>query len=287
MIMSLASIRPWLRRLKSGKQSPPDSGKTPGAAVDLPAGGGTVAFVCNLCGTPNTVAPAELSRETPSCRRCASTVRFRAVAHLVCTELLKHDATLTELPVRNDLRGIGLSDDDRYARALAAHFDYTNTWFDAQPELDITRVPESMVGRYDFLIASDVFEHVAPPVQIAFTNARRLLKPGGVFIFTVPFSLDAASVEHFPELNAFRLEQRNGQWMLHNVTRDGRAQSFDNLVFHGGPGRTLEMRLFSRAALMEHFASAGFRSWRIASEPCAAHGIAWPEPWSVPIVAIA
>ncbi|MEP6656350.1 MAG: class I SAM-dependent methyltransferase [Betaproteobacteria bacterium] len=285
MIVSLASIRPWLRRLKSGQRS--DATRTTGAAAALPAEDGAIAFVCNLCGTPNTVAPAALSRETPSCHRCASTVRFRAVAHLVCTELLQHDATLTELPVRNDLRGIGLSDDDRYAHALAAHFNYTNTWFDASPQLDIMRLPESMAGQYDFLIASDVFEHVAPPVQIAFINARRLLKPGGVFIFTVPFSLDAESVEHFPELNEFHLEQRNGQWRLHNITRDGRAESFGNLVFHGGPGRTLEMRLFSQAALMEHFASAGFRSWRIASEPCAVHGIAWPEPWSVPIVAIA
>ena len=287
MIVSLASIRPWLRRLKPGNRAPRDSGKAPGAAIDLPAVPGTVAFVCNLCGTPNTVAPAELSRETPSCRRCASTVRFRAVAHLVCTELLGCDATLTELPVHNNLRGIGLSDDDRYARALAAHFDYTNTWFDAQPKLDITRPPESMIGQYDFLIASDVFEHVAPPIEIAFINARRLLKPGGVFIFTVPFSLDAATVEHFPELNEFHLEQRNGQWTLHNITRDGRTESFGNLVFHGGPGSTLEMRLFSQAGLMQQFAAAGFSSWRIASEPCAAHGIAWPEPWSVPVVAIA
>jgi hypothetical protein len=47
------------------------------------------------------------------------------------------------------------------------------------------------------------------------------------------------------------------------------------------------MRVFSRAALERHFAQAGFRDVRFADEPCPAFGIAWPEPWSVPIVAIA
>jgi hypothetical protein len=64
-------------------------------------------------------------------------------------------------------------------------------------------------------------------------------------------------------------------------------QRYENLVFHGGPGTTLEMRVFSRAALERHFAEAGFRDVRFATEPCLRHGIVWKEPWSVPIVAIA
>lgn len=217
MIINLASIRPWLRRLQHGKRTPPELRETPVAGLDAPAVPGTIEFTCNLCGTRNTVAPAELSHETPSCRQCASTVRLRAVVHLLCTELFRRDVALTQLPAHKHLRGIRLSDDDRYAAALAAHFDYTNTCFDAAPQLDITRLPKSMVGQYDFLI----------------------------------------------------------------------AESFSNLVFHGGPGRTLEMRLFSQAGLMQQFAAAGFGSYRIASEPCPAHGTVWPEPWSVPIVAIA
>jgi hypothetical protein len=115
---------------------------------------------------------------------------------------------------------------------------------------------------------------------------RALRKPGGVLVFTVPFSLDADTVEHFPELHDWRLEQLDeGRWRLHNVTADGRAQSFDDLVFHGGPGSTLEMRLFSRAALERAFAAAGFARMRIAAEPCPRFGIEWFQSWSVPIVA--
>jgi hypothetical protein len=43
--------------------------------------------------------------------------------------------------------------------------------------------------------------------------------------------------------------------------------------------------MFSRAGLEREFARAGFTNVRIASDPCFAHGIIWPEPWSVPIVA--
>jgi len=153
--------------------------------------------------------------------------------------------------------------------------------------MDIAAVPGHRAAEADFIIASDVFEHVAPPVARAFANARRLLKPGGVLIFSVPFSLDADTVEHFPALHDYRLIETHGSWRLENRTLDGRQEIFTDLVFHGGPGTTLEMRLFSRAGLEREFAAAGFARLRIADEACPEHGIVWPEPWSVPMVAYA
>ena len=183
------------------------------------------------------------------------------------------------------ITGIGLSDDASYAQPLARRFGYENTWFHTEPQLDIANVAPELAGRYDFLVASDVFEHVVPPVGRAFANARMLLKPGGAFVFSVPFSLADDTVEHFPELFDFRVAEEDGRWRLRNVTADGRAQVFDDLVFHGGPGTTLEMRLFSRAALLREFTAAGFASVRVAAEPYLPFGIVWPEPWSVPMVA--
>jgi SAM-dependent methyltransferase len=244
-----------------------------------------VAFRCNLCGTQNVVPRALLARETPSCSRCGSTVRFRAMAHLLTTALFGQDIALVDLPSRKDIVGIGLSDADAYAVPLAQKLGYTNTWFHTEPRLDIANVPPGISARYDFLIASDVFEHVAPPVSRAFANARRILKPGGAFVFTVPFALEGDTVEHFPGLHDFRIVEENGRWTLHNRTADDRDETFTDLVFHGGPGTTLEMRLFSLPALEREFARAGFSSLRVAAEPCLAHGIVWPEPWSVPLVA--
>lgn len=246
-----------------------------------------VAFRCNLCGTANRCALSELAREVPSCTTCASTVRFRAIARLVTRELLGREIALCDAPVRKDLAGLGLSDAAAYAVPLAAKFAYVNTWFHTAPQLDIANVSEARFGQYDFVIASDVFEHVEPPVARAFDNARKLLKPGGKFIFTVPFSFDATTREHFPELHEWDVAEVDGQWRLWNRTAAGQEQSYTDLVFHGGPGATLEMRLFSCAALQREFERAGFARVRIADEPYLPFGIHWPHRWSVPMVASA
>ena len=39
--------------------------------------------------------------------------------------------------------------------------------------VDITQVPVAMAGGCDFVISTDVFEHVCPPVSRAFDGARR------------------------------------------------------------------------------------------------------------------
>jgi SAM-dependent methyltransferase len=277
--MALRSPFDIARRL-TGRKAP-----APPRPVLLPPGVEVVRFQCNLCGTHNAVAAAAISRETPSCAQCNSTVRMRAVAHLVVQAMLGIAEPMPQIARRADIRGVGISDDPRYAQPLAAVFDYENTQFHEEPRLDITAVPPERVGSYDFVVASEVFEHVVTPVDRAFRGARALLKPGGVLVFTVPFSLDDDTVEHFPDLHDWRLEESAGRWRLHNVTADGRAQSFDDLIFHGGPGSTLEMRLFSRTGLERAFLDAGFGRVRIAADPCPRFGIEWREPWSVPMVA--
>ena len=256
-------------------------------ATDEAADAEAIAFACNLCGHRNRVPPGALGRDTRSCARCGSTVRFRAIAWLLVRELLQREAALTEIAPHRGIRGLGLSDAAPYADALAGVFDYENTYYHRPPRLDISRVPDKRLGRYAFVVASDVFEHVAPPIEIAFANLRALLAPGGVLIFTAPFTMATQTVEHFPELHDWHIKGRNGRRRIYNTTRDGRKQVFGDLVFHGGRGTTLEMRVFSRDDLLRHLADAGFARARIADEACAAFGIVWPDPWSVPIVGYA
>lgn len=268
-----------LRRVASRWRRRPEP---PDARAASPA---LTTFVCNLCAATNRVPPEQLGREIPSCAQCGSTVRFRAIARLLVQELLGIEEMLPRLPLRRDLVGIGLSDVATYAAPLAERFTYTNTFYHQEPRLDILSVPPELAGRHDFLIASDVFEHVPPPVSRAFQGARRLLGPDGVLILTVPFSLEPATVEHFPDLHAFNIIDTDKGRLLHNVTSDGRVQTFDRLVFHGGDGATLEMRVFSRLGLDRELRDAGFTRIRFADEACPGFGIAWPVPYGTPVVA--
>lgn len=48
-------------------------------------------------------------------------------------------------------------------------------------------------------------QHVQPPVARAFENVRKLLARDSVFILTAPFTHDADTIEHFPELQEWTL----------------------------------------------------------------------------------
>ncbi len=247
--------------------------------------GALIEFVCNICNQQNRVPLQKFDREVGSCAGCDSTVRTRAVVQMISRELFGLDIALPDFPVLKGLRGIGMSDSPDYAGRLAEKFSYTNTYFHKEPVLDIGNVPESETGSYDFLISSEVFEHVTPPVETAFQNAFRLLKPHGLFFFTVPYTLEARSQEHFPELHDYGIAQLSDRWVMVNRTRDGRLQVFEDLVFHGGPGETLEIRRFNETELRAQFQKAGFRDLEIHGRNHLPFGILRTENWSLPMTA--
>jgi GT2 family glycosyltransferase/glycosyltransferase involved in cell wall biosynthesis len=246
---------------------------------------GYLNYRCNICGQLCESRLTELGRETPSCSGCGSTVRMRVIIHLLSMELFGKIIALPDFPTRRDIQGMGLSDWDRYAIPLAQKLNYTNTFYHQEPRLDITAISSQLEGTLDFLISTDVFEHIAPPVSTAFVNARKLLKPNGVLIFTVPYSKEGETREHFPELCRYEIVQRDGKPVLKNITRDGRPQIFEDLIFHGGAGATLEMRLFSESSLLHEFAKAGFKRVQIHPDPYFEYGIYWNHDGSLPIVA--
>lgn len=244
-----------------------------------------VEFTCNICGTSNRCAAIDFGRELKSCSACGSNVRTRAIVHMISRELFGCALALPDFPVLKGVRGIGISDSHDYASRLETRFTYTNTHYHKEPSLDIARVPETEFGKYDFLIASEVLEHVAPPVETAFNNAFRLLKPNGLFFFTVPYTLSGQTAEHFPELNDYGIAQLSTGMVLVNRTRDGQLQTFDNLVFHGGAGSTLEIRQFTEGDLRRHFQQAGFRDLQVYGENYLPFGILHHETWSLPMAA--
>ena len=211
---------------------------------------------------------------------------MRSVMYALSVELFGKPIPLPSFPVDRSIAGIGMSDWDGYAKTLGGKFDYTNTYYHAEPRLDITRIPDEALGRYRFLISSDVFEHIPGfALASAFGNARKLLRPDGVFIFTVPFRKTGETQEHFPRLHDFRIIETGGKRFLYNRTVDGEEEIFDGLIFHGGEGMTLEMRMFTEPDLLRRLALAGFSSARVCVDYAPEFGIQWPMDWAVPIVA--
>lgn len=189
-------------------------------------------------------------------------------------ELFGKSLAISDFPNRPDLAGIGLSDWEGYADRLAKKLGYKNTFYHQQPLLDITRIDDSQHGIYDFIISTDVFEHICPPISKAFENARYLLKPGGTMILSVPY-VEGETREHFPGTHRFSVRQQASTWVLTSESVDGRIKEYTDITFHGGPGTTVEFRLFGKDGLMKDCVNAGFSPVRIHDETVEEFGIRW------------
>ncbi len=243
-------------------------------------------FVCNICGAWNSRKNPQIDREAASCAQCLSSVRYRSIIHLLTNELFGRSMTLQEVPKLKQVRGLGMTDWWGYDGILSDRFTYSNTFYDREPRLDILHPGPEHTGQYDFILSSEVFEHVHPPVEEAFANVVRLLKPNGFFILTVPYVADEdVTVEHFPSLNDYKIVEIGDEFVLVNRTKEGPLETFRDLKFHGGPGNTLELRLFGERDLERKLLAAGFRETAVLKENNAQFGVQWHEPWSRPIIA--
>jgi SAM-dependent methyltransferase len=242
-------------------------------------------FLCNICGAECDRPPEGISREGKGCPACNSSTRMRAAIAVLSEELLGVHMTLAEFPVLKGIRGIGMSDTPELAKHLAAKLDYTNTFYHQAPSFDAVHPDPRDFGRYDFILSSEVMEHVPQPIERAFANLFQLLKPDGLLILTTPYSIQGKTKEHFPELHDFTLATLESETVLVNRRLDGSVEVFEDLVFHGGPGSTVEMRVFTEESLRETLLGVGFSSFRVASENVPEFGVEHGEIWSLPIVA--
>lgn len=246
-------------------------------------------YVCNVCGVTNTIVKNEFPREGQSCPSCHSYVRLRGLM-IILSQLIygKHQA-ISDFDVRKDISIIGLSDWPGYADRIKKKFNYINTHFQSpEPSLDISTTIEGYEEKFDYVICSDVLEHVVPPVQSAFDNLLRLLKPGGTLIFSVPYNLEEKTTEHFPDLCTFEIVFDDGKPpKLRNETVDGEVQWFEDLIFHGAAneGAALEMRTFCERDVFKHLHFAGFANIEKANWESPEFGVRWIDNWSLPLVA--
>lgn len=180
-----------------------------------------------------------------------------------------------------------MSDWERISDALADRFTFRNTFLHADPKFDVLHPTPEDIAAYDFVISSEVFEHIPPPIQVAFDNLSRVLRPSGFVVFTVPWKPEGSTEERFPTLYDWRIEEQlSGVPVLVNRTAKGEVEQMTNLVFHGGGGQTLEMRLFSKPDLIAGFTRAGFKSITFSKvDEHPAFGIVWEGHYSLGLIA--
>jgi len=98
-------------------------------------------------------------------------------------------------------------------------------------------------NKFDFILTSDVMEHIPEPYQ-AFREIRRILKPGGAHIFTVPFY----QTHYFDEKRA--------------EIRDNRVIHHMEPMYHmdpNNPNGILVYNIFSLEMVL-HLSRIGFRT---------------------------
>jgi SAM-dependent methyltransferase len=243
------------------------------------------AFTCNLCGARNDSTVDVGDRERPTCSHCRSSMRFRSVALGLSRTLFGLDLKLPDFPLLKSMRGLGMSDSETYSDALEDRFSYTNTFYDRAPRFDLLQPDEKEFGRYDFVICSDVLEHVPDPVDRAFATLAGLLKPTGMLILTVPYSHQPGAIEHYPELSGSTLAEVDGRTVLVGRSNSGEYRVFDQLKFHGGIGSTLERRVFTLDSIREALAAAGFPIVRFDATGSRDFGVVYAAPCALPIIA--
>jgi len=241
-----------------------------------------VTFTCNVCGTYNEV---KVFATEPATCPCGSNVRIRGLIHLLSLELFGESLQLKDFPKLKGIRGLGMTDKECYAEILAEKFDYTNTYYDREPRFDFTEAHPRLAGMYDFIVSADVLEHIAPPVDRALEETCRLLKPHGFLAVTVYCNPVDRTVEHFPDLNEFRVVTLGNRPVLVNRRRDGSLEIRDDVVFHGGSGATLEMREFGLTDLRTKLMAAGFRDVNLLSDNVPEYGILFDSDVSQPLIA--
>ena len=173
---------------------------------------------CNLCGFPVLrLHPGDAGQR---CLRCFSTFRHRAVGAVLTKLGLGHDARVYEMSSRGALC--------RHLRRTFAQVTISELFDDVVPGgfrdgvqcQDAQRLTYGDAA-FDLVTSTEVFEHI-PDDRRAFGEIHRVLRPGGVLVFTVPLMDAMATLERArmhegtvvhlvtPEYHSDRLRGRRG-----------------------------------------------------------------------------
>jgi SAM-dependent methyltransferase len=145
-------------------------------------------------------------RETYKCAHCHASLRYRAQAEVVLKYFGGRSVrSIAELVKARRVRSLALYEPG-FIGPFRRHFRRLPRYTQSRFEPDRPKGEELAPGlesqdlmnltfrdaQFDLIISSDIFEHVRKP-YIAFREVRRVLKKGGMHIFSIPFSRGRAA----------------------------------------------------------------------------------------------
>ena len=209
--------------------------------------------ICPMCAGP-IGNPAH--QEDLGCENCGSTWRAQA-CWVTLLQSLGYSTGTDVSAIATDLsrKGLGISDDWRLARVISQKFDYTNTYLHRFPKLDLREIPAEARNFFEFVICSDVLEHIDPPLQSAFQGLLQLLQEGGFAVVSVPLCDDEEAHEFYPDLKTWNVKEGKVFW----TDVHGEEHVDRNPEFHGGEGQVLAFRRYSVQTITNTLLNAGFR----------------------------
>lgn len=164
---------------------------------------------CNICRWRGAGFRSDGRQEEDICPACLSQTRHR----LACLALQRDPGLFSRTVAgkvifhfspENSLRRFVQPHAKRYVTC-----DYERDYFDVR--LDMADMPAVLSGSLDTIIACDVLEHI-PDHLAALREIRRVLKPGGHAILTVPLAdAPTATFEDPAAVDAARREAVYGQ----------------------------------------------------------------------------
>lgn len=236
---------------------------------------------CCICGSTGTLLfgmpdielcrhfGTHVLRETLLCKSCGSTNRQRTLAHMLISVLHRQFAcegsALDGLACRAGK--VEIWDTDAFGPIGARVGSVANVTrskylphlpFGGETEPGVYNIDLQQAGfpsnRFDVILTSDVMEHVRDDRR-AHAEIFRCLRPGGAYLFTVPYTEDRARTLHLVD------------------TSSAEDVFLQPPHYHGDPisGKILAYRIYGRD-LIERLEEAGFEA-RFEKLELAAEGI--------------
>lgn len=155
--------------------------------------------LCSVCGEETRfvlnswVMPSELAREWPAefveregslCSRCGSSRRIRGLADVLLEHYGEGARSIRELVREERFGALRVAEVNSIGRMHPYLAELPGLVYSEYPDEDIQALSYPDAS-FDVVLTSDTLEHI-PDFRRALSETRRVLRPGGRHVFTVP-----------------------------------------------------------------------------------------------------